>query len=633
MRQLRDKYGPELEERELHVLDSFLSDPDIIPAYKICKRMNRARETLRHSEDPKPKITNSAHLLGDCIKDLRTRHQYSPDSDRAELIYILSSLTLTHTLVSHDRIATMDFFTPFPSQLYPSGGLTPLHSPRGLSPNISRSVSSSGLLEGTAMREFRLDNAARSGSVASALQLGEIHLRENSGASFVNQRPVSRTAYGQKGADARIVLVRKSHKQMGCTVNKVGESIIVSGTLRHSDAEKCGQLHPGDEILEINGRTVLGRSSEQVMNFILGQNGPMIVFLIVPCSGSERKEIFIRSFYDFSSQQVPECTFSAVLLPFKKGEILRLISCQDTEWWEAKQMGDAPEAVPGLIPAKKREDTMDTPGDLSEHVGKGSKKKIRWPKSKKKKKPDLFIDVASIPLTQELVTYEEVGLLAPSPNLKPRPVIIVGAAGVGHKRVIQSVLDKYPHIFTLPIYHTSRPPKAYEKKGIEYHFTSRRTFEQSLAQRIILDPWEIGSHMYGVSPASLQVVVEQGKFCIQSLTPESMRFIRNQTNLMPYVIFLAAPQADTLREQLKQTQKGAFRRVRSDQGSKDKQITTIISSSLEISQEYGAYFDETITNLNSEATADHIHQISVRLSREPQWVPISWIHTLKPNTH
>ena len=633
MRQLRDKYGPELEERELQVLDSFLSDPDIIPAYRICKRMNRARDALRHSADPKPKITNSAHLLGDCIKDLRSRHQCSPDPDRSELIYLLSSLTLTHTLVSHDRIATMDYFTPFPSQLYPSGGLTPIHSPRGLSPNISRSVSSSGLLEGTAVREFRLEGAARTGSVASALQLAEIHTRESSGSSFVNQRPVSRTAYGQRGAEGRIVLVRKSHKQMGCTVNKVGESIIVSGTLRHSDAEKCGQLHPGDEILEINGRTVLGRSSEQVMNFILTQAGPMIVFLIVPCSGSDRKEIFIRAFYDFSPQQVPNSPFSGVLLPFRKGQILRLLSCQDTEWWEAKQLSDAPEAVPGLIPAKKRDDTMDSPGELSEHVGKGSKKKIRWPKSKKKKKSDIPTDASSIPLTQDLVSYEEVGLLAPSPTLKPRPVIIVGAPGVGHKRVIQSVLDKYPHIFCLPIYHTSRPPKSYEKKGIEYHFTSRRTFEQSVTQKIILDPWEIGSHMYGVSPASLQVVVENGKFCIQSLTPESMRFIRNQTNLMPYVVFLSAPQAGTLREQLKQTQKGAFRRVRSDQGSKDKQITTIISSSQEISQEFGAYFDETLTNLNSESTADHIHQISVRLSREPQWVPISWIHTLKPNNH
>ena len=127
MRQLRDKYGPELEQRELQVLDSFLSDPDIIPAYKICKRMNRARQSLKRAEDPLPKITNSAHLLGDCLKDLRNGPLSDPDS--SELTYLLSSLTLTHALVSHDRIATMDYFTPFPSPLYPSSGLTPLHSP------------------------------------------------------------------------------------------------------------------------------------------------------------------------------------------------------------------------------------------------------------------------------------------------------------------------------------------------------------------------------------------------------------------------------------------------------------------------------------------------------------------------
>ena len=137
--------------------------------------------------------------------------------------------------------------------------------------------------------------------------------------------------------------------------------------------------------------------------------------------------------------------------------------------------------------------------------------------------------------------------------------------------------------------------------------------------------------MYGVSPTSLQVVAESGKYCIQALTPDSMRYIRNQTNFMPYVLFLAAPKADVLREQLKQTQKGAFRRVRSDQGSRDKQITSIIHASREIALEYGGYFDEAITNLSSETTAEYIFQLSVRLRKESQWVPISWIHTLKPS--
>ncbi|KAI6657339.1 hypothetical protein LOD99_87 [Oopsacas minuta] len=353
MRQLRDKYGPELEQREL--------------------QNEQSKRIPKRSEDPFSKITNSAHLLGDCIKDLRNK--FGSDPDRTELIYLLSSLNLTHTLVSHDRIATIDFFTLSPSPLYPHSGLTPLHSPGKLPPNISRSVSSSGLLEGTNSREFRIDSAARSGSVASALQLIDLHTRENSRSSSVYQRPISRTVYGGKGINARIVLVRKSHKQMGCTVNKVGDSIIVTGTLKHSDAEKCGRLHPGDEILEVNGKTVRGRSSEHVMNFILSQTGPMIVFLIVPCLGADKKEIFIRPFYDFSAQQVPDCSFIDVLLPFNKGEILRLLSCHDDEWWEAKQLVDAPEAVPGLIPAKKKEDPNDLlPGEVPEPGGKSKKR-------------------------------------------------------------------------------------------------------------------------------------------------------------------------------------------------------------------------------------------------------------------
>jgi MAGUK p55 subfamily member 5 len=55
----------------------------------------------------------------------------------------------------------------------------------------------------------------------------------------------------------------------GATVRKEGESIIISRIVKGGAAEKSGLLHDGDEILEINGIDIRGKSIDDVCDLMV----------------------------------------------------------------------------------------------------------------------------------------------------------------------------------------------------------------------------------------------------------------------------------------------------------------------------------------------------------------------------
>ena len=62
---------------------------------------------------------------------------------------------------------------------------------------------------------------------------------------------------------------------------KDGESIVVGRIMRGGVADRSGLLHEGDEILEVNGVEVYGKSVNDVCDLVGSMTGT-ITFLIVP---------------------------------------------------------------------------------------------------------------------------------------------------------------------------------------------------------------------------------------------------------------------------------------------------------------------------------------------------------------
>lgn len=67
----------------------------------------------------------------------------------------------------------------------------------------------------------------------------------------------------------------------GATVRNEGDAVIIGRIVRGGAAEKSGLLHEGDEVLEVNGIEMRGKSVNDVCDILSGMTGTL-TFLIVP---------------------------------------------------------------------------------------------------------------------------------------------------------------------------------------------------------------------------------------------------------------------------------------------------------------------------------------------------------------
>ena len=97
---------------------------------------------------------------------------------------------------------------------------------------------------------------------------------------------------------------------------------------------------------------------------------------------------------------------------------------------------------------------------------------------------------------------------------------------------------------------TSRPRKDSEMDGQDYHFVSRPTFESDIDGGRFVEYGEYERNLYGTSLESIRAVVNSGKTCVLNLHPQSLRILK-ASELKPYVVFIAPPNIERLREQLR----------------------------------------------------------------------------------
>ncbi len=57
--------------------------------------------------------------------------------------------------------------------------------------------------------------------------------------------------------------------RQGATVRNEGERVVIGRIVKGGAAEKSGLLHEGDEILEINGNDIRGKSVNEVCDLMV----------------------------------------------------------------------------------------------------------------------------------------------------------------------------------------------------------------------------------------------------------------------------------------------------------------------------------------------------------------------------
>ncbi|XP_077295959.1 MAGUK p55 family member stardust isoform X3 [Arctopsyche grandis] len=439
----------------------------------------------------------------------------------------------------------------------------------------------------------------------------------------------------EAGEHINIIKIEKTNEPLGATVRNEGEAVIIGRVVRGGAAEKSGLLHEGDEVLEVNGIEMRGKSVNEVCEMLAGMSGTL-TFLVVPASASNPRHrdtnvLHVKAHFDYDPEEDIYIPCRELGISFQKGDVLHVISREDPNWWQAFREGEEDQTLAGLIPSQafqhQRESmklTLAGEAQARDKPRKGGTL-LCAKKPPRKKKTKKASSEAGYPLyattgpddyeSEEILTYEEVGLYYPRASHK-RPIVLIGPPNIGRHELRQRLMEDSQR-FAAAIPHTSRPRKENEVAGQDYHFISRTQFEADILNRKFVEHGEYEKAYYGTSLEAIRTVVNSGKICVLNLHPQSLKLLRN-SDLKPYTVLVAPPSLEKLRQ----------KKLRNGEAYKEEELKEIIATARDMESRWGHLFDMIIINNDTQRAYTQLLAEINSLEREPQWVPAHWLkHT------
>ncbi|KAJ8986074.1 hypothetical protein NQ317_003368 [Molorchus minor] len=434
--------------------------------------------------------------------------------------------------------------------------------------------------------------------------------------------------YGEE--NIKIIKIEKSTEPLGATVRNEGDAVVIGRIVRGGAADKSGLLHEGDEILEVNGIEMRGKSVNAVCDILQTMEGTL-TFLIVPASqarqhGFRDSVLHVRAYFDYDPEEDMYIPCRELGIGFQKGDVLHIISQDDPNWWQAYREGEEDQTLAGLVPSQTFQHQRESMRlAAEERMSKPQRKSttlLCGKTHKRKKKKGAYAD-GGYPMyanadefdPEEILTYEEVSLYYPRANQK-RPIVLIGPPNIGRHELRQRLMEDSER-FAAAIPHTSRARKENEVDGQDYHFITRAQFEADILSRKFVEHGEYEKAYYGTSLDAIRSIVNSGKICVLNLHPQSLRILRT-SDLKPYVVFVAPPSLEKLRQ----------KKIRNGESYKEDELKDIIEKAREMEDKYGHFFDMIIINNDTERAYHQLLSEINSLEREPQWVPAAWVKVL-----
>ncbi|XP_076463410.1 protein PALS1-like [Babylonia areolata] len=432
----------------------------------------------------------------------------------------------------------------------------------------------------------------------------------------------------QFGKDSvKIVHLEKTNEHLGATVKNEGDSVIIARIVNGGAAQKSGLLHEGDEILDVNGIDMRGKSIDEVSEILANMTG-RVTFMIIPAHTCMETSLpkpgemmHLRALFNYDPEDDPYLPCRELGISFMKGDILHAMQLTDPNWWQAHREGEEEHSLlAGLIPSRAFQEQRESVLQQLNTEGKENKKRNRicacGRKERKKRKKKILYDGGMEEEPEEILTYEEVMQYYPQPNRK-RPIVLIGPADVGRQELRERIMESDFERFAAAVPHTSRAQQPEEQNGRDYHFTSRSMFEADMLSGKFLEYGEFQNNLYGTSIEAVRQVILQGRVCVLNLEPESLKILRD-TDLKPYTIFVSPPNMEKLRQL--QITLGKLRPT-------DEQLKGVMDKGREMEEAYGHFFDYVLVNMDLDRSYHELLQEINRIETEPQWVPVAWMNS------
>jgi len=284
-------------------------------------------------------------------------------------------------------------------------------------------------------------------------------------------------------------------------------------------------------------------------------------------------------------------------------------------WWQAKKVS-ASDSPSGLIPSQVLEEKRKA--FVRPEYDYTHKSLLCGIVTKKKRKMMYQTKQSSEFDRHEMMIYEEVARMPP---FQRKSLVLIGAQGVGRRTLKQRLLKSDSTRFGSVIPHTSRQLRGDEVDGDGYWYQPRHDMEREMELNKFLEVGEFEGNIYGTKFDSIRKVIKQGKMCILDLNPQVLKIIKT-SEFMPYIVFVASPPVDILRNMHALAQQ----RGKTDRMRTEKDFRNTLEESGKIERKYKQFFDLVIVNDNMDETYNKLRHAIETLSTQSQWVPVSWVY-------
>lgn len=406
----------------------------------------------------------------------------------------------------------------------------------------------------------------------------------------------------------KIVQLVKSNEPLGATIKTDEETgkIIIARIMHGGAADRSGLIHVGDEVIEVNNINVEGKTPGDVLQILQNSEGT-ITFKLVPSDGKldqRESKVRVKAYFDYEPENDPYIPCKEAGLGFVRGDILHIVSQDDSYWWQARKEGEKTTRA-GLIPSRALQERRI----LHERTQKE-------PNGEAKTETDDF--------DRELIaTYEEVAKLYPRPGVF-RPIVLIGAPGIGRNELKRRLVARDPEKYKSPVPYTTRPMRAGEVAGREYLFVTREKMDADIGTGKFIEYGEYKGHLYGTSGESVKSIVNAGCVCVLSPHYQALKSLRT-AQLKPYIVHIRPPTF----EQLKQTRTKARAKSTFDEtnsrGFTDDEFQEMLKSDERINFLYGHFCDDEIVNGDLTGAFEKLIELAAKSEAEPLWAPTSWV--------
>ncbi len=128
-------------------------------------------------------------------------------------------------------------------------------------------------------------------------------------------------------------------------------------------------------------------------------------------------------------------------------------------------------------------------------------------------------------------------------------VFIVSApSGTGKTTLVRRVMEELPNL-KFSVSYTTRPARANEREGEDYHFISPSTFETMVERDQFLEWAEVLGNRYGTAWANVERLAREGMDLILDIDTQGARKVAKEID-RSVLIFILPPSPEALQERL-----------------------------------------------------------------------------------